>query len=96
MRQASRAARLVLLLLASGSAFPGAAASQTLVGLRGRDGARLDRLLAAQQDPTSPDYRRWLTPQEFGRRFGASPGDLRRVERWLRDAGCRVRRASGR
>src|SRR4051812_12703685 len=27
--------------------------------------AELDRLLAAQQDPSSPEYRRWLTPEEY-------------------------------
>src|SRR5262245_51746138 len=69
---------------------------RTLVGLRGRDDAGLRALLAVQQDPASPEYRHWLTPQHFGERFGASPRDLKRVERWLRADGCRVRRARGR
>src|SRR4051794_11293899 len=37
---------------------------------------QLDELLAAQQDPTSPRYHQWLTPEEFGRRFGVSDQDL--------------------
>src|SRR5438132_10144486 len=32
--------------------------------------ADLDRLLIAQQDPTSPNYHRWLTPEEYADRFG--------------------------
>src|SRR6266567_1731181 len=32
--------------------------------------ADLERLLAAQQDPASADYHRWLTPEQFADRFG--------------------------
>src|SRR5262245_8238127 len=32
--------------------------------------ADLDALLAAQQDPNSPLYHQWLTPEQFGARFG--------------------------
>jgi len=71
-------------------------AHRTIVGLRSRDDAGLDTLSAAQQDPASPDYQRWITASEFGRRFGAAPGDLKRVERWLRDSGCRIKRSRGR
>src|SRR2546425_8709160 len=34
--------------------------------------ADLERFLAEQQDPSSPHYHEWLTPQQFGERFGAS------------------------
>src|SRR5262249_2114600 len=67
-----------------------------IVVLRGRDDVGLDALVAAQQDPASPEYRRWITGSEFGRRFGAAPRDLKRVERWLRKSGCRVRRPASR
>jgi subtilase family serine protease len=43
----------------------------------------LDALLAAQQDPHSPLYHQWLTPAEFGERFGASEADLAQVNSWL-------------
>jgi pseudomonalisin len=91
-----------ILLIAFLIALPGVrpsdatASSRTFIGLRGRDDAGLRALLAAQQDPASPEYGRWLTPQQFGERFGASPRDLKRVERWLRADGCRIRRARGR
>jgi len=35
--------------------------------------AELDRLLAEQQDPASPQYHRWLTPQAFRARFPEVP-----------------------
>ena len=45
--------------------------------------ASLEALLAAQQDPASPDYRKWITPEEYALRFGLAPGDLGRVIDWL-------------
>src|SRR5579862_7883265 len=32
--------------------------------------AALEQLLASQQDPSSPNYHKWLTPEEFGDQFG--------------------------
>lgn len=43
----------------------------------------LDALLAAQQDPASPLYHRWLAPAEFGARFGASAQSIAQVRSWL-------------
>ena len=48
-----------------------------------RDPDGLARLLADQQDAASPDFRRWLSPPEFERRFGASSEDVAAVEGWL-------------
>jgi uncharacterized protein (TIGR03437 family) len=45
--------------------------------------AELDRLLTAQQDPSSPDYHRWLTPEQYADRFGASPDDIAKISAWL-------------
>ena len=50
----------------------------------------LDALLAVQQDPSSPSYRRWITPQQYGERFGLSPADLAAVGAWLRSRGFTV------
>jgi pseudomonalisin len=60
--------------------------------LRGDDSQQqaLETLLAAQQDPLSPLYRHWLTPEEFGSRFGISDNDLRAVVSWLEDKGFQV------
>jgi subtilase family serine protease len=51
----------------------------------------LDRLLAAQQDPSSPHYRKWLTPEEFADRFGASSNDLGRLREWLEGQGLQIK-----
>ncbi|MGD1105865.1 MAG: S53 family peptidase [Terracidiphilus sp.] len=45
--------------------------------------ADLDALLAAQQEPDSPLYHKWLAAAEFGSRFGASDADLVQVSAWL-------------
>jgi len=45
--------------------------------------AELDRLLTAQQDPSSPDYHRWLSPEQYADRFGASPDDIAKITAWL-------------
>ena len=41
--------------------------------------ADLDALIAAQQDPDSPLYHKWLTPEEFGARFGLADSDIATV-----------------
>ena len=50
----------------------------------------LDQLLAAQRNPASPEYRQWLTPTEFGRRFGISAADHSRIVAWLTGQGLPV------
>jgi uncharacterized protein (TIGR03437 family) len=45
--------------------------------------ADLDQLLAHQQDPSSPDYHHWLTPEQYGERFGASQADIDKISAWL-------------
>jgi len=45
--------------------------------------AELDALVEAQHDRLSPLYQQWLTPAEFGLRFGARAEDVARVQNWL-------------
>ncbi|HEY1759536.1 MAG TPA: protease pro-enzyme activation domain-containing protein [Bryobacteraceae bacterium] len=52
--------------------------------------AGLDRLLASQRDPSSPDYHKWLTPEQYADRFGLSTDDLARVTAWLKSAGFTI------
>jgi subtilase family serine protease len=48
------------------------------------------QLLADQQNPSSPDYHRWLTPEQVGARFGLSQSDLDAVTGWLISQGLQV------
>jgi subtilase family serine protease len=52
----------------------------------------LDQLLAQQQDRMSPNYHKWLTPAQFGDRFGMSKSDLDKVVSWLQSQGFTVTR----
>ncbi len=60
--------------------------------------AELDSLVEAQHDAASPLYHQWLTPAEYGARFGASALDLARITTWLAGHGFAVEEiaASGR
>ena len=52
--------------------------------------ASLQALLQAQQDPTSPSYRKWLTPAQFGELYGMTSADLDKVTGWLQEEGFTV------
>lgn len=49
--------------------------------------AQLRQLLDEQQDKSSPNYHKWLTPDDFGRQFGVSDADLQAVTDWLSSQG---------
>jgi subtilase family serine protease len=51
----------------------------------------LDRLLAQQQDPRSPQYHKWLTPEQYGDRFGLSPNDIKKITTWLQSQGFSIK-----
>ena len=50
----------------------------------------LDQLLVDLQDPASAHYHKWLTPAQFGARFGLSIADLDKVTSWLSSKGFTV------
>ncbi|MBI4909360.1 MAG: Ig-like domain repeat protein [Acidobacteria bacterium] len=50
----------------------------------------LEQLLADQQNPASPNFHKWLTPEQFAGRFGVSDSDMNKVTAWLRSQGLRV------
>jgi len=50
----------------------------------------LHQLLDDQQNSASPNYHKWLTPQEFGKRFGIGDADLEAVTGWLLRHGFEV------
>ncbi|HXM42256.1 MAG TPA: protease pro-enzyme activation domain-containing protein [Bryobacteraceae bacterium] len=53
--------------------------------------AALDRLLAQQQDPASPNYHGWLTPEQYADRFGATRADMDKMVAWLGQYGLTVK-----
>ena len=49
--------------------------------------AELEQLLADQQDSGSQHFQEWLTPEQFGERFGVAQQDIDAVVGWLEDSG---------
>ncbi|MBZ5547645.1 MAG: Ig-like domain repeat protein [Acidobacteriia bacterium] len=54
----------------------------------------LRRLIEYQQYKKSPDYHRWLTPEQFGARFGPADSDIAAVTNWLQASGFQVAQVS--
>src|SRR5712691_7254408 len=52
--------------------------------------ASLNTLLPQLQDPSSPNYHKWLTPEQYASRFGLSQNDLDKIVWWLQDQGFTV------
>lgn len=49
--------------------------------------AALEQLLRDQQNPHSPNFRKWLTPEQYADRFGVSQADINQVLGWMRSQG---------
>jgi hypothetical protein len=47
----------------------------------------LRQLLQQQQDKTSPNYHKWLTPDQFGKQYGPADADIQAVTDWLTSRG---------
>lgn len=47
----------------------------------------LRELLAEQQDRKSPNYHKWLTPEQYADRFGLSRHDAQQIASWLKAQG---------
>ncbi len=54
----------------------------------------LEQLLASQQNPASADFHKWLTPEQYADRFGASQNDVNRITAWLLSQGLTVQRTA--
>jgi len=54
----------------------------------------LQGFIAAQQDRTSPNFHAWLTPAQFGQRFGAARADIEKLSAWLESHGFVVSRVA--
>ena len=56
--------------------------------------AAVEKLLADQQNPASPGYHKWLTPEQYADRFGLSKADVAKVVAWLQAEGFTVNRVA--
>ncbi len=56
----------------------------------------LHKLLDDQQDKHSPNYHKWMTPEEFGKKFGPSDADMQTITGWLQAHGFQVGTTKGR
>jgi hypothetical protein len=54
----------------------------------------LERLLVDQQNPDSPLFHQWLTPEQYADRFGLSAGDFDKVAEWVAAQGFRIDHAA--
>ena len=61
------------------------------VTLRLKPADGLEQFLEEQRAPASPNYHRWLTPEQFGERFGLSAADIGKLISWLQSEGLQVR-----
>src|SRR6267154_716360 len=59
--------------------------------------AALRQLMEEQQSKNSPNYHTWLTPEDFGKRFGPADADVQAVTDWLNSQGFQnIKVAKGR
>ena len=52
--------------------------------------AALDAYLAQLQDKSSPNYHKWLTPEQFGQLYGPADSDIAALVAWLESHGLQV------
>ena len=46
------------------------------------------------RDKSSPNYHKWLTPEQFGQQFGATDQDIQAITTWLASHGLQVTQVS--
>jgi subtilase family serine protease len=55
-----------------------------------RQQSELEQLLGDQQNPASPHFHEWLTPEEYADRFGLGSEDLGKVADWITSQGFQI------
>jgi trimeric autotransporter adhesin len=53
---------------------------------------KLTQYLSDLQNPASPAFHKWLTPEQFGAAFGVSKSDLLQIQSWLQSHGFEIER----
>ena len=70
--------------------LPGAQRLNLAIGLPLRNQQELDALLQQLYDPASPNYRRYLTPEQFTERFGPTETDYQALMDFAKSNGLTV------
>ena len=52
--------------------------------------AAFDKFVAGQYEPGSPDFHRWLTPEQVGADFGPAESDVASITNWLAGHGFSI------
>jgi subtilase family serine protease len=65
------------------------------IGVPLRDAAGLGKFLADVYDPASPNFRNYLTPEEFTARFGPTVADYNAVKNFARTSGLTITATHG-
>ena len=52
--------------------------------------AAIEKLLREQRDPGSPNFHKWLTPEQYAERFGLLEGDMSALRRWMESHGLTI------
>jgi subtilase family serine protease len=60
----------------------------------GEQEREFEKVIADLHNPRSPDFHRWLTPNQIGENFGLVDGDLGKIKNWLASNGFQVRGVS--
>lgn len=60
------------------------------IALPPRDLAAAERLIVDQGNPASPAFMRYVSPAQFGERFGRTQSEYQQVQRWLESEGLSV------
>jgi kumamolisin len=63
---------------------------EVVIGLNLRDEAALDALLAEQNDPKSPNFRKFITAADFKTRFSPQQADVDKVVAYLKSNGLTI------
>ena len=56
--------------------------------------AALAKYQAELQDKSSPNYHKWLTPEEFGKLYGSADSDIAAIVAWLESHGLKLESVS--
>ena len=76
-------------------AAPASQVMQIGIGLKDPNPAGEQALMAAQQDPSSSQYHKFLTPAQFTAQFGVPQATFQQVSSWLQGGGAKVITSAG-